>query len=101
MLTLKGSDQVVRGYNAYKLSRRANITIKEAEDGLRILSEPDKRSDDQAFDGRRIKEVARDCWLILNGSEYQTQMALVLRRKYKAEKQRQYRARAKERAASK
>jgi hypothetical protein len=96
MLTLKGSDQIVRGYNAYKLARRANITPEEAAEGLAILKNPDTRSGDQAFEGRRIEEVARDCWRILNGAEYQTQMAQVLRRKYKADKQRLYRAKEKQ-----
>lgn len=96
LLVLKGSDQVVRGYNAYKLSRRANITPEEAQDGLDILSSPDKRWPDQAFDGRRIEQLGADCWRILNGAEYQTQMAQLLRRHYKAEKQKQYRARDRE-----
>ena len=95
MLTLKGGDQVVRGYNAYKLARRANIEIDEAEKALKILSTPDERWPDQPYEGRRIEEVARDCWKVLNGAEYQTQMSQLLRRKYKAEKQRQYRARDK------
>lgn len=93
MLTLKGSDQVVRGYNAYKLARRANIEPEEALEALKILSAPDKRWPNQAYEGRRIEEVACDCWKVLNGAEYQTQMSQVLRRKYKADKQRQYRLR--------
>jgi hypothetical protein len=95
LLTLKGSDQVVRGYNAYKLARRANITPEEAQNALDVLSGPDKRWPDQPFDGRRIEEIAADCWRILNGSEYQTKMAQLLRRHYKSEKQRQYRKRDK------
>jgi len=93
LLVLKGRDQVVWGYNAYKLAKRANVTVKEAQEALEILSKPDKRYRDQAFDGRRIEQVAADSWRILNGAEYQTQMAVLLRRHYKAEKQKQYRAR--------
>ena len=96
MLTLKGPDQVVRGYNAYKLARRANITPQEAQEGLDVLSNPDKRCPEQAFDGRRIELVAGDCWKILNGGEFQMQMAQVLRRNYQARWQKDKRARARE-----
>ena len=93
LLTLKDSDQVVRGYNAYKLARRANITPEEAQNALDILSSPDKKWPDQAFEGRRIEQVAGDSYRILNGAEYQTRMAQLLRRHYKTRKQREYRAR--------
>src|SRR5438552_605588 len=98
LLTLKGGDQVVRGYNAYKLARRANITPGEAQNGLDVLSSPDKRWPDQAFEGKRIEQVASESWKILNGAQYQTQMSQILRRNYKKEKQRGYRAREKNKA---
>lgn len=90
MLALQDSDHVVR-FNAYQLSRRANITEKEALDGLKVLSSPDqRRQEKQPFDGRRI-EKRDDGWFILNGQRFEEQMRLVSRRAYNARKQREYR----------
>ena len=94
LLVLQDGDHVVRGYNPYKLHRRANLTIEEVEKGLKILRSPDKRYGEQPHEGRRILEV-EDGWKIVNGSFYQEEMKKIYRRKYIARKQREYRARDK------
>jgi hypothetical protein len=90
IVLLQDSDNVVRGYNAYKLHRRANLTIEQVEEGLKILSSPDKRNPDQPHDGRRILKV-EDGWQIVNGLFYQEEMKKIYRRAYNARKQREYR----------
>lgn len=90
LLVLQDGDHVVRGYNAYKLHRRANLTIEEVEKGIKILKSPDKRYGDQPHEGRRILEV-EDGWKLVNGALYQEEMRKIYRRNYKARKQRQYR----------
>ena len=90
MLVLQDSDNVVRGYNAYKLHRRANLTIEQVEEGLKVLRGPDKRYKNQPHDGRRIMEV-EDGWKLVNGRFYQDEMRKIYRRNYQARKQREYR----------
>jgi hypothetical protein len=94
LIVLQDGDNVVRGYNAYKLHRRANLTIEEVEEGLRILSSPDNRYGDQPEEGRRILPV-EDGWQLVNGAVYQEEMRKIYRRSYNARKQRQYRGEGK------
>ena len=51
------------------LARRANIAENECEKALKTLSEPDKYSGTQEYDGRRIEEMAGG-WLLLNYTKY-------------------------------
>lgn len=90
LIVLQDSDNVVRGYNAYKLHRRANLTLEEVEKGLKILESPDKRYGDQPYEGRRILAV-EDGWELVNGAVYQEEMRKIYRRSYNARKQKQYR----------
>jgi len=94
MLALKDSDHVVR-YNAFGLGKRCHKDEAEVLKALKILASPDrKRLEPQPFEGRRIKKV-EDGWLILNGQSYEDMMRSLNRRAYKAEKQRDYRAKKK------
>lgn len=93
LLVLQDPDGVVRGYNAYKLHRRANLSLEEVEKGLKTLKGPDKRNPNQEHQGRRIKEV-EDGWKILNASFYQEEMRKIYRRTYNARKQREYRGKS-------
>jgi hypothetical protein len=91
LLVLQDGDNVVRGYNVYKLHRRANLPIEEVEKAIKILRSPDKRYRDQPHDGKRILEVEGG-WKIINGEFYQEEMRKIYRRMYNAKKQREYRA---------
>lgn len=51
------------------LARAANISIAEAEEGLRVLQAPDPYSTSKAHEGRRIRPVG-DGWEILNFRRY-------------------------------
>jgi hypothetical protein len=71
MLLMKGKSNVVWA-NPFVLHRRANLTMDQVEDGLKVLSAPDKLRPGQKHDGRRIEAVdGGEGWLILNGEEYQ------------------------------
>jgi hypothetical protein len=92
MVALKDADHVVRG-DAFRLSKKANMTEREVLDGLVILSSPDLRKlSPQPFEGRRIEKVDQG-WLILNGAKYRSLIKLYDRRYYKAGKMREYRQR--------
>lgn len=78
MIGLQGRDHVVR-CTPYALHKRANITEEEALEGLRVLSNPDRRrKEHQEFEGRRIREVEGG-WLVLNGAKYYELMQKVRR----------------------
>ena len=89
MLAIKDFDHVVRK-NEYQLHKRANMSLEEVGEALRVLSSPDTRRPDQPFEGRRIDKV-EDGYLILNGQHYEDQMSRVSRRFYLARKAREYR----------
>jgi hypothetical protein len=94
ILALKDSDHIVR-YNAYRLSRRANMTEQEVLDALEVLLKPDtRRLEEQPHDGRRLEKV-EDGYLVLNGHVYEQMMRDVSRKVYKARKEREYRERRK------
>lgn len=70
LMALKDPDHVVRK-TSYALSKRGNMTEQEVMDGLKILSEPDKRRvEPQPFEGRRIQQQDGGGWLILNAQKY-------------------------------
>ena len=81
------------------LADAARITIKECEEALKVLSEPDPHSRTKEFSGRRI-ESCDGGWLILNGEKYRNKMSADERREYKRIKQRGYRKQQKEQDAS-
>ena len=92
LLAKKDGDNVVRG-NAYNIAQWAKKTEQEVLEALRVLSSPDtRRVEPQPFQGRRIEKVDEG-WRLLNGEFYQNLMREVNRRAYKAQKQREYRAR--------
>jgi hypothetical protein len=91
MLALKDRDHVVR-CEAYTLRKRANITAKETEDGLKVLSSPDRKRGGQEYGGRRIVKHGEG-WEVLNGQVYQALMQRANLREYKRRKQAEYRAR--------
>jgi hypothetical protein len=98
MLALKDADQVVR-HNAYAIGKKCWPGDDEAEEraikALKIMSSPDKRRiEKQPYEGRRIEKV-EDGWLVLNGEVYEKLMRSINRRKYKTDKQREYREDAK------
>jgi len=82
MLALKDWDQVVR-YDEYALHRRANLTLDEVRDALKILSSPDKKRPGQENQGRRIEKRV-DGWFLLKGEYYQKMMSQLSRKAYKA-----------------
>lgn len=51
------------------LARIANVTVKECEEALAVLSAPDKYSRTEDHDGRRIKTV-NGGWMVLNYKLY-------------------------------
>jgi hypothetical protein len=94
LLVRKDADHIARVPD-HHLPGIAHLTDDEVIEGLRILSEPDKRSKiPQPFDGRRIERHAEG-WLILNGDKYQKEMVLLNERARWARAQ--ARARAKRR----
>lgn len=95
MLAVKDWDHVVRVPD-HHLRRKANLTDQQVLDGLKILSEPDRRSAlPQPFEGRRIEKV-EDGWLVLNGNKYQEAMREANQRARWAKAQREKRARESE-----
>ena len=54
------------------LSEDKHEAYRLAEEAMRILSEPDGRSEEpQAHEGRRIKWIEGQGWLVLNGEYYE------------------------------
>jgi len=70
----------------------SRVTLHECQEALKILSGPDPFSRSQEYEGRRIEDCEGG-WLILNGARYRDKMNPDDRRRYKTEKQREYRAR--------
>ena len=93
MLSKKGADHVVY-CDAWKLHKWANITIEEAEEALKVLSNPDRRKPGQESGGRRIKKV-EDGWEILNGQKYEDLMRKTADRIRKAKWARENRSKLK------
>lgn len=73
------------------LADMARVPIKECQEALKVLSEPDEWSRSKEFEGRRIREVEGG-WLILNYEKYRNRLSLEDRRDYQRVKQAEYRA---------
>lgn len=89
MLLMKDADGVVRS-GVPGIAHAAVLTIEETERAVKELSAPDKYTNTQEHEGRRIKRVA-DGWLVLNHEKYRT--SADLRAKWRQQKANQ-RARA-------
>jgi len=70
MLLLKDADGIVRA-GVPGIAHDAVLTIPEVEKALKELSGPDKYTQTQAHEGRRIKRVPEG-WYILNHEKYRT-----------------------------
>lgn len=90
MLALKDKDHVVRA-SVPGLAARAKISPALCDQYLERLMGPDKYSQSQAFEGRRI-EAVEGGWRILNGQYYQDLLAKEQRNAAQAATQRRYRA---------
>ena len=72
LLALKDADHVVWGYDEYRLKKRANMSLEQVQDSLKVLSSPDRLRPNQPHEGRRIEKVhsedgMQSGWLVLNG----------------------------------
>jgi len=76
------------------LAHAARLTIDETEAALKELSSPDKYSQSREHEGRRILRM-EDGWWVVNGEKYRDLLTPEDRRAYKAQKQREYRAKKK------
>lgn len=70
MLLMKDADGVVRS-GVPGIAHEAVLTIPEVEKALKELSGPDKYTQTQEHEGRRIKRVPEG-WYILNHEKYRT-----------------------------
>jgi hypothetical protein len=70
MLLMKDADGIVRS-GVPGIAHEAVLTIPEVEKALKELSGPDKYTQTQAHEGRRIKRVSEG-WFILNHEKYRT-----------------------------
>jgi hypothetical protein len=96
LLALKEKDDTVWDYDAYRLHKRANLTVEQVEDGLRVLSSPDKKRPGQVNDGIRIQRVVsedglHEGWFVVNGAFYRDLMKKLKRKEDQAEHMRQKR----------
>jgi len=96
MLLIRDPDHVVR-MPFRRLVKAANLapditeSARLAQDALKVLSSPDKKSlDHQEFEGKRIRQVA-DGWLVLNGEKYEEQRMQLAARIRKSKKQKERR----------
>lgn len=72
ILALKGRDQVCRA-TIPALAKYADITLERCEEIMQRFQEPDKYSNSQDFEGRRIERVDGG-WFVLNGERYRDKM---------------------------
>lgn len=95
LLLKKDRDQVVRGAIP-GLAHAARLTVEETEAALTELQKPDKYSQSQDHEGRRIMPVDGG-WYVINGEKYRDRMSADDRREYNRLKQAEYRQRRKNR----
>ena len=93
MLAMSDKDGMVSG-TVPGLARRAGVSLEECEVALKKFVSPDKYSNSQEFEGRRIERVDGG-WRLLNHAKYRAMRHSEERREYKADKQREYRAKQK------
>ncbi len=70
LLLMKDADGIVRS-GIPGIAHEAVLTIPEVENALKELSGPDKYTNTQEHEGRRVKRVSGG-WLILNHEKYRT-----------------------------
>jgi len=87
--------------NQYLLAKAANITVEEAEDAIRVLMAPDKRSRSQANEGRRIELVEGNLYRILSGERYVDKMRQAKKREADKQRMREKRGKATEATVAK
>ena len=80
--------------NAYLLAKAANITEAEAEDAIRVLMSPDKKSRSQENEGRRLELIEGNLYRVLSGDRYLEKMRRA--KKQLADRERQSNKRAKD-----
>ena len=93
ILALKDKDHMVRA-SIPGLAGRAKISVEDCERYLRKMEGPDKYSQNQAHEGRRLKRVDGG-WFVLNGGFYQDFLAKEQRNEAVAKAMQRYRARKK------
>jgi hypothetical protein len=90
MLLKKDGQQMVRAA-VPGLAHAARLTIQETEVALKELQKPDRYSQSQEHEGRRV--IARDGgWFVVNGAKYRDMLSAESRREYKRQWQAQNRA---------
>ena len=94
MLAMADKDGVVEG-SIPGLSDFARVSLDDCEAALKELSEPDKYSRSEEFDGRRIEEIPGTGWQLLNHGKYRAKMSDDERREYNRLKQAEWRERQK------
>lgn len=95
MLLKKDGQQMVRAA-VPGLAHAARLTIQETEVALKELQKPDRYSQSQEHDGRRV--IARDGgWFVVNGAKYRDMLSAESRRAYKRQWQAEKRAKKKAR----
>lgn len=55
----------------HNLARRANVSLAEAEDAIRVLESPDTIQPNQEHEGRRLERVEGG-WMVLNSEKYRS-----------------------------
>ena len=71
VLTHKNHETHVWRGNEYTLAHQAKLTVEQAKESLKVLSEPDPESLSQNEEGRRIVTEDREFWFVVNGEKYQ------------------------------
>jgi len=90
MLLKKDGQQMVRAA-VPGLAHAARLTIQETDVALKELQKPDRYSQSQEHEGRRV--IARDGgWFIVNGAKYRDMLSAESRREYKRRWQAEQRA---------
>lgn len=70
ILTKKDHETHVWRGNEYTLAREAKITLEQAREALKVLSEPDPASLSRDHDGKRILSDDGEHWWAVNGEKY-------------------------------
>jgi len=92
-LALKDRDGIVHS-TLPGMKKDSGLTLEEAAHAIKVLEDPDLLTNTQEFEGRRIKKI-KDGWLVLNHQYYKDMIQDEQRRRYNAEKQREYRLKEK------
>lgn len=72
------------------LAHAARLTLKETEEALKELEKPDKYSQSQEHQGRRILKTDQG-WFVVNGAKYRDMLSHESRLEYQRIKQAEYR----------